>query len=180
MVSPKGAAGFWQFLEKTAREYGLEVNDYVDERYHVQKSTDAACSYFTDAYETYGNWTLVAASYNAGNRRISESLEGQKGKTYYDLNLNEETSRYIYRVMAIKILYENREAYGFQLKKEDLYQPLPTNSLDVDHAIEDLADFAADNGMNYKMLKELNPWLRAGSLPNSSGKIYRIEKPEME
>jgi hypothetical protein len=175
VVSPRGAAGFWQFLEKTAREYGLEVNDYVDERYHPLKSTAAACSYFKESFESYGNWTLVAAAYNAGKRRISESLENQKGESYYDLSLNEETARYIYRVLAIKILYENRETYGFHLSDKDLYQPLQTNSIEVDTTINDLAEFAKENGMNYKLLKELNPWLRMGSLPNSSGRHYRIE-----
>ncbi len=179
-VSPKGAAGFWQFLEKTARDYGLEVNDYVDERYHVVKSTQAACRYFLESFENYTNWTLVAAAYNAGNRRISESLEDQHGKSYYDLYLNEETSRYIYRVLAIKILYENREAYGFHLNKTDLYQPIQTQPVTVETPIVSLADFADDNGMNYKMLKELNPWLRSGSLPNASGKSYLIEIHAMQ
>ena len=175
VVSPKGAAGFWQFLEKTAREYNLEVNDYVDERYNVEKSTDAACSYFNDSFENYQNWTLVAAAYNAGNRRITESLDYQKANNYYDLYLNEETARYIYRILAIKILYEEREAYGFNLTRDDLYSPLETSDIIVTQSIEDLADFADKHQMNYKFIKELNPWLRSNTLPNSSGKTYTIK-----
>ena len=175
VVSPKGAAGYWQFLEKTAREHKLEVNDQVDERYNVEKATEAACSYLLEAFENYKNWTLVAASYNAGSRRISESLEYQKADNYYDLYLNEETSRYIYRILAIKILYEDREAYGFHLKKDELYAPLKTRNMELVVPIEDLADFALENGMNYKLLKELNPWLRSSSLPNSSGKKYTMK-----
>lgn len=175
VVSPKGAAGFWQFLEKTAKEYGLEVNDEIDERYNVEKSTEAACRYFNESFETYQNWTLVAASYNAGNRRISEALEKQKADNYYDLYLNEETSRYIYRILAIKILYEDRFSYGFQLNNEDLYPPFTTKNVEVSSTIEDLNAFAQEHGMNYKTLKELNPWLRTGSLPNSSGRVYNIK-----
>ena len=171
-------AGFWQFLEKTAREHGLEVNEEVDERYNVELSTEAACQYLNESYETYKNWTLVAAAYNAGNRRISESLEYQKAKSYYDLYLNEETSRYIYRILAIKILYEDRDAYGFSLSKEDLYAPFDVKNIEVTNSIEDLADFAILNGMNYKMLKELNPWLRSSQLPNSSGKKYVLKVVE--
>ncbi len=180
VVSPKGAAGFWQFLEKTGKEYGLEVNDYVDERYHAEKSTEAACRYFWESHETYDNWTLVAASYNAGNRRITESLENQNGKSYYDLYLNEETSRYIYRILAIKTIYENREAYGFHISGNDLYPPLSSTSIEVNTPIDNLAEFAGKNGMNYKMLKELNPWLRAGYLPNASGKEYTVKIPSKE
>jgi hypothetical protein len=175
VVSPKGAAGFWQFLEKTAREYNLEVNDYVDERYNVEKATDAACRYFKDSFEKYENWTLVAAAYNAGNRRITESLEYQKATNYYDLYLNEETARYIYRILAIKILYEEREAYGFNLSQKDLYAPLDTRVITVNQAINDLAEFADEHDMNYKFIKELNPWLRSNKLPNISGKTYTLK-----
>jgi len=175
VVSPKGAAGFWQFLEKTAREYQLEVNSYVDERYNVEKATKAACNYFQESYENYQNWTLVAASYNAGKRRISESLENQKADSYYDLYLNEETSRYIYRILAMKTIYQNQETYGFQLSEEDLYPALSTKTIEVSKPINDLVVFAQQHRMNYRLLKELNPWLRSGTLPNSSGKQYFIK-----
>jgi len=176
-VSARGAAGFWQFMEKTAREYKLEVNSNVDERYNVEKSTKAACQYFLDRYEEYQNWTLVAASYNAGKRRISESLEKQQADSYYDLYLNEETSRYIYRILAIKTIYEDPEMYGFQLSERDLYQELQFTEIEVDKPINDLVAFAQQYGMNYKLLKELNPWLRAGYLQNNSGKQYFIKVP---
>lgn len=175
VVSPKGAAGFWQFLEKTAREYNLEVNGYIDERYNVEKATVAACDYLNESFEHYNNWTLVAASYNAGKRRISESLKSQKANNYYDLYLNEETSRYIFRILAIKTIYENPETYGFQLNKSDLYPLIETTNLEVRSPIENLVDFAQLNGMNYRMLKELNPWIKAKSMPNSSGKKYIIK-----
>lgn len=177
VVSPKGASGFWQFLDKTGREYGLEVNDFVDERYHVEKSTMAACKYFHESYDEYGSWTLVASAYNAGKRRISQSLEQQKTKSYYDLYLNEETSRYVYRIMAIKTICEDPAAYSFMLEKEDYYTPLQLKKLEVSEPIESLAELAQAHQISYKMLKELNPWLRDRSLPNSSGKKYTISLP---
>lgn len=175
VVSPKGAAGYWQFLGKTAKEHGLEVNTYVDERYNVEKATKAACDYFHESYEVYKNWTLVAASYNAGKRRITESLEKQKTKSYYQLYLNEETSRYVFRILAIKNIYENYEGYGFLLTENDFYPPLKTKTIEVNQAIDDLVNFALEHKMNYRLLKELNPWLKAASLPNSSGKEYHIK-----
>lgn len=175
VVSPKGAAGFWQFLEKTAKEYNLEVNSYVDERYNVEKATEAACAYFLDSFESYQNWTLVAAAYNAGKRRISESLEMQKASSYYDLYLNEETSRYVFRILAIKNIYENAADFGFIINEKDLYPVLPTNTIEVNNPINDLVLFANENRMNYRLLKELNPWLKSKSLPNSSGKVYIIK-----
>jgi hypothetical protein len=175
VVSPKGAAGYWQFLEKTAREFGLEVNDYVDERYNVEKSTIAACQYILDSYDTYKNWTLVAAAYNAGKRRISESLEAQNTSDYYTLYLNEETSRYVYRILAIKTIYENPEKYGFLLNKEDLYQPLDVQAVTVRESIPDLVAFAEEHAMEYRLLKELNPWMRSDRLPNASGKTYEVK-----
>lgn len=175
VVSPKGAAGYWQFLEKTAREFGLEVNDYVDERYNAEKSTYAACQYILDSYDTYENWTLVAAAYNAGKRRISESLDAQNTSDYYTLYLNEETSRYVYRILAIKTIYENPEKYGFLLNEEDLYQPLDFQVLTVRESIPDLVAFAEEHTMEYRLLKELNPWMRSDKLPNSSQKMYEIK-----
>ncbi len=177
VVSPRGATGFWQFLDKTGKEYGLEINDYVDERYNVEKSTEAACSYFHDSYEEYGSWTLVAAAYNAGKRRISESLEQQRADNYYDLYLNDETSRYIYRIMAIKAICEDPEAYSFILEDSDLYPPLKVKKLVVDQPIDNLVDFAQENNITYKMLKEYNPWLRSDRLPNATGKKYEISIP---
>jgi hypothetical protein len=162
-------------MEKTAREFDLEVNDYVDERYNVEKSTIAACQYILDSYESYQNWTLVAAAYNAGKRRISESLEAQNASGYYTLHLNEETSRYVYRILAIKTIYENPQKYGFLLTEEDLYPPLDVQVLTIRKSIPDLVAFAKEHSMEYRLLKELNPWMRSDKLPNASGKTYEIK-----
>lgn len=180
VVSPSGAAGFWQFMEKTAREYELEVNDHIDERYNEEKSTQAACQYFLDSYEKYQNWTLVAAAYNAGNRRISQSLEKQKTDTYYELYLNEETSRYVYRILAMKAIYENPEMYGFLLSEKDLYQQIPSREIKVTTTINDLVAFAEEQNISYKMLKLFNPWLRSSKLPDESGRTYFVKIPELD
>jgi len=177
VVSPSGAAGFWQFLPGTAKDYGLEVNDEVDERYHVIKSTEAACQYLNKSYEVFGNWTLVAASYNTGKSRIAEELRTQKVDNYYDLYLNEETSRYVFRIIAIKTIFNMPEEYGFFLEEDDLYQPLPTKEIPVEETIEDLRTFAADNNVSYRMLKEFNPWLRRPFLNNKDKNTYIISLP---
>jgi membrane-bound lytic murein transglycosylase D len=176
-VSPKGAAGFWQFLDKTAREFDLEVNEFVDERYHVELATIAACRYFRESFAEYRNWTLVAASYNAGKRRITESLEKQKVSNFYDLFLNEETSRYPYRILALKAIYENQQQYGFFLGSEDLYPQWNSEIIEVREPIPDLVEFAQTHHVTYRALKEFNPWLRSDKLPNKSGKVYRIAIP---
>ncbi|RLD51262.1 MAG: hypothetical protein DRJ05_18600 [Bacteroidetes bacterium] len=176
--SPAGASGFWQFLEKTGREYGLEVNKAIDERYHVEKATQAACGYLIDSYEYFQNWTLVAAAYNAGKRRIREALEKQKTDNYYDLLLNEETSRYLFRILAMKTIYEKPVNYGFYLREADLYPPIPTKSIEVKKTIPDLVGFALDHGATYKTLKIFNPWLRSDKLPDESGRTYYVKIPK--
>ncbi len=178
VVSPAGATGFWQFLEKTAKENGLEVNKRVDERYHAEKATEAACKYLNKAFKKFSNWTLVAAAYNAGERRIKEAIQDQNTSNYYDLFLNDETSRYIYRILAIKTIYENPTKYGFYLREADLYPEIPTKEIKVSKSIDDLVEFAAENNINYKILKEFNPWLRSDKLPVRSGKSYIIQLPE--
>lgn len=175
--SPADAAGFWQLLEGTAEENGLEVNKDVDERYHPEKSTQAACEYLNEAYDQFGDWTLAAASYNAGERRIRNALRDQEVSSYYDLFLNPETSRYIYRILAIKTIYENQSLFGFKLSDEDLYQPVPYREVSFDKEIKDLVRFALENGTNYKMLKTLNPWLVNDILRNSTKKEYTIKLP---
>lgn len=175
--SPAGAEGFWQFLKHTAREYGLEVNSGIDERYNVEKSTKAACDYLNESYEKYGNWTLVAAAYNAGNRRISEELDKQEVNSYYDLFLNEETSRYVYRILAIKTIMNQPDQYGFHLQDSDLYPPIPTTTVTVNHTVRDLVQFAADHQINYKTLKYFNPWLLKDYLPDRSRRIYLLKIP---
>lgn len=178
VVSPSNAAGFWQFLDKTGRQYGLEVTDQVDERYHYSKSTEAACKYLKDAYKTFGNWTRAAASYNAGQGRISRESERQQVDNYYDMYLNPETARYIYRILALKLIFEDPTAYGFYLRNKDLYPPIPVKSYTVDADIADLINFAKDKNSSYRILKEFNPWLRTDQLKVPSGKTYIIELPE--
>jgi membrane-bound lytic murein transglycosylase D len=178
VVSPVKAVGFWQLLKGTAREYGLEVDEEVDERYNVVKSTRVACQYLIESYQKYGTWTMAAASYNAGRNGVDKQIERQKTKEYYDLLLNEETARYIYRVVSFKLIFENPEAYGFNLSKNDLYTEIPTYVVEVDSTVADFADFAREHGTNYKILKYLNPWLRDTRLTNSSRKTYEITLPE--
>jgi len=178
VVSPAKAVGFWQLLKGTAQEYGLEVNAEVDERYHVARSTHAACLYLIESFKKYGNWTMAAASYNAGRRGMDRQITRQKQENYYDLLLNEETARYLYRVVAFKLIYEDPEAYGFKLSEKDMYPEIPSYILEVDSTVSDFADFARANGTNYKILKYLNPWLRDNTLSNPSRKTYNIVFPE--
>lgn len=177
VVSPSGAEGIWQFLPKTAREYGLEVNSGIDERYHPEKATRAACQYLNDAYEKFANWTLAAAAYNTGINSIALSLSEQMADNYYDLFLNEETERYLFRILAIKIIFENPEKYGFHLDNDDLYLPVPCQTIKVTETIENLAEFALSKKVTYNELKYFNPWLRQNYLPNLSGRTYYLNIP---
>ncbi len=177
VVSPSGAAGYWQFLEKTAKEYGLRVNKEVDERYHVAKATHAACAYLKKARQKFGNWTLVAASYNAGQNRIDESTGRQLTGDFYDLHLNEETSRYIYRILAMKYICRNPMKYGFKLQSGDFYEQLKTRDIEISSTLSDLPAFAREQGISYRMLKELNPWLRSDKLTVKRGEIWVISIP---
>jgi len=177
-VSPKGATGFWQFLSGAGKQYGLEINDEVDERYHVEKSTEAACKYFKEAYRIFNNWTLAAASYNMGMDGLKNQLENQKATSYYDLYLNEETARYIFRILAVKEVISNPKEYGYQLRKKDLYPFVATQKVQVDSSITDLAGFALKNNSSYKILKYFNPWLKNNSLLNKDKKTYYIEFPK--
>jgi membrane-bound lytic murein transglycosylase D len=179
-VSPAGAEGFWQFIKETAVKYDLEINDEVDERYNIEKSTEAACKYFKETYKRYDNWTLAAVSYNRGPTGIDKQLDRQKVNNFYDLLLNEESSRYIFRILATKIILTHPTKYGFYLRKKDLYPPIPTYSIQVDSSISNLADFAIKNKINYKILKEFNPWLRDNSLKNKDKKKYNILIPKEE
>jgi hypothetical protein len=177
VVSPAGAAGFWQIMKSAGKERGLEINSEVDERYHLEKATQAACDYLKEAYEKFGSWTLAAASYNMGMAGLENQLNIQKADNYYDLVLNEETSRYVYRILAVKQILNNPQNYGFNLRPQDLYSPLPTFTITVDTSISDLAQFAARIGTNYKTVKLFNPWLRKHYLTNKSGKTYEITLP---
>lgn len=175
VVSPSGAKGFWQFLGGTAKDFGLEVNDEVDERYNLEKSTLAAIAYFKQMKEKFGSWTMAAASYNIGRGNLSKQVAQQKCGNYYDLILGEETERYIFRAIAIKQIMENPELYGFSIPEDELYQPIPFTVVKVDSAIQNMADFAFAHGINYKMLKLMNPWLRSNKLTNGKRKTYEMK-----
>jgi hypothetical protein len=177
-VSSAGATGFWQFLKATGESYGLEVNDEVDERYHVERSTEAACRYLNEAYRKFGDWALVAASYNMGMGGVNKQIERQKVQEYWDLLLNEETSRYVYRILAVKEILNNGTAYGFVVRESDLYDPYEVRTVAIDSSVTDLADFALAQGANYNVLKSLNPWLRQSYLKNAKKKAYTILLPE--
>lgn len=176
--SGAGAAGLWQFMSGTARDFDLEVNHHVDERYDVEKSTVAACKYLKQAYRKFGNWETVAASYNAGQGRISQQQDRQYVENALDLYLVEETSRYVYRILAAKMLLTNPKQFGFYLRSSDLYPPIPYRTIKVTEDIDDLARFAKGQGINFSLLKSMNPWLRGTSLPNHSGKEYLIRIPD--
>ena len=176
-VSGAGARGVWQFMPETAKEKGMEVSETVDERYHLEKSTEAACQYLVAAKEKFGSWTLAAASYNGGMTGVNKQIEMQKVSTYYDLLLNEETSRYVFRILALKEIMKNPDKYGFAINENELYPLIPTRKVAVDSTITDLAQFAKSEGINYKLLKIYNPWLRDKSLENKSKKKYTIEIP---
>jgi peptidoglycan lytic transglycosylase D len=177
MVSPAGAAGFWQIMPETGKEEGMEINQVVDERYSVEKSTEFACKYFLKSFEKYGNWTLAAASYNGGRARIDEQIDIQHQNNYYDLLLSEETARYIFRAVAYKLIITDPESYGFEIGKDDLYPELKYYEVSVDTAISDMSAFAGKFGTNYKMLKFFNPWLRKPFLKQNSKKTYIIKIP---
>lgn len=177
-VSPAKAAGLWQLMPATAREYGLEVNDYVDERFDPEKSTRAACRYLRNAYGKYGNWESAAASYNGGMGRISSELSAQQVSSAYDLYLADETMRYIFRLLAMKLIMENPSEYGFKLSSENLYFAPDYRVVEVSGPVEDWPTWALSEGIDYLTLREHNPWIRSKSLPNKSGKTYQVKIPE--
>ena len=176
-TSSVGAAGIWHFMRTTGKEYGLEINDNVDERYNIEKSTKVAAEYLIKAKEKLGSWTLAAAAYNVGNRGVSRRLEAQEVSSYYDVKLPDETERYIFRILALKEIITNPKKYGFVFDKEDLYTVKETRLVKVDTAISNLTLFAKEFGMNYKELKIYNPWLREHKLNNKSRKLYEIKIP---
>ena len=176
-VSPAGARGVWQFMPATAKEKGMEVNDMVDERYHLEKSTEAACKYLLEAKAKFGNWTLAAASYNGGMTGVTKQIEMQQVESYYDLLLNDETSRYVFRILALKEIMKSPEKFGFNVGANEMYVNLPSKVITVDSSILDLASFAKSQGINYKILKIHNPWLRDKKLINQGKKRYEIQIP---
>jgi hypothetical protein len=175
VTSPAGARGFWQIMQSTARENGLEVNDNVDERYNLELATQVACDYLNNAKKRFGTWTLAAASYNAGVTGILRKQKDQLVTDYYDLLLAEETERYVPRIVAVKEILSNPSKFGFILEESDLYTLEPTKTVKVDTVITDIARFSKDFGINYKVLKLHNPWLRENKLNNASRKMYEIK-----
>ena len=177
-VSPAGARGVWQIMPATGRENGLEVNKNVDERYNLEKATEVACKYLLKSKSKLGSWTLAAAGYNAGNAGVSRRLKEQGVARYYDLLLGEETGRYLFRIVALKEILSNPKKYGFNFREKDLYTNIPTYKVEVDSAVTDFTQFAQSFGINYKILKLHNPWLREPHLNNKSKKPYYVEIPK--
>ena len=178
VISPAGATGFWQIMKGTAKEFDLEVNSEIDERYHLKKSTILACKFLLSGRKKFGSWTLAAAAYNMGRTGLQKQINIQKANTYYDLLLNNETSRYVFRILAVKDIIENPKHYGFHFREKDLYHHVPTYSVSVDSAISNWTDFAHQHDINYKILKRYNPWLRKNYLTNNKRKVYEIEIPQ--
>lgn len=178
VTSPQGAKGYWQIIESTAKDHKLEINDEIDERLNVQKSTIVACKYFRSAYEKFHSWTLVAASYNMGMAGIERQLMKQKVLTFYDLGLNSETARYVFRIIAVKLIMEYPELYGYKVPEKQRYPVIPCKTVGIDSTISNLADFANNQGINYKMLKMFNPWLLDNKLTITDGKHYEIKIPK--
>ena len=178
-LSPSKAGGLWQFLEKTGREYGLEVTEEIDERYHTQKATRAACKYLKDSYELYGDWLTVAASYNTGRANVTKRSERQKEQKAINLVLPDETSRYIFRLMAVKTVFQSPAKYGFALRSSDLYPTIPIErEVTVSKTLVDWADFAKKHGLTFMQLREANHWIRRTTLNNKTGKSYKVQIPD--
>ena len=177
VVSPAGARGVWQFMPDTGKQYGLEVNEIVDERYHLAKSTEAACKYLLAAKAKFGSWTLAAASYNAGLGGVNKQLTFQGVESYYDLLLADETSRYVFRILALKEIMQHPAQYGFTVTPTELYNVIPSKTVPVNASVPDLSVFAKQQGINYKILKIHNPWMRDRKLDVAAGKQYNVEIP---
>jgi membrane-bound lytic murein transglycosylase D len=178
VVSSADAKGIWQIMEGTGKELGLEVNDLVDERYHYEKSTEAACKFLRESYRKFGSWTLAAASYNCGRSRISKELDRQKVRSFYDLLLNDETARYIFRILAMKSIMKDPQQYGYYLDKQDYYPIMQSTEINIDSSVTDFIYIADKYDINYKILKIYNPWLRNNYLPNKVKKSYILKIPK--
>jgi membrane-bound lytic murein transglycosylase D len=178
VVSPSNAAGFWQFLESTGKKYGLEINEEIDERYHLEKATEAACRYLKDNKARLGSWTLAAAAYNMGENGVERQLKAQGVTSYYDLHLNTETSRYLFRILAAKEIFSDPVRYGFIIQQDQLYPAIGSRYISIDSAVASWPELALDQGTNYKHLKLLNPWIRKTSLKNRSRITYTVALPK--
>lgn len=174
------AAGFWQFMPETAKQYGLEVSNGIDERYHIEKSTEAACRYLKDAYDRFGDWPTVAASYNAGMQRISSEQAMQQADGFFDMLVFDETSRYVFRILAIKEILRHPQKYGFYIRREHLYPPIGFTEVTVTGPVESWAEFAKSHGITYAQLKDFNVWIRGNILENVDGKTYVVRIPRKE
>ena len=177
-VSPSKAVGLWQILESTAKENGLEINAEIDERYHIEKSTEAACRILKSDYQKFGSWSLVAASYNGGRNGLDQKIAIQKAKSYYDLLFVEETTRYVFRILALKLVMEDPKEYGFRIGNDELYPIIKTETVEIKGSVTDLANYAIEKGISYKTLKMFNPWLRETFLKNPTRKTYVVKIPE--
>ena len=177
VTSPAGAKGIWQIMKPTGLQYGLEINGEVDERYHLEKATEVACKLLKDYHEKFGSWTLAAAAYNMGITRMSKTLAEQNATSYYDININQETSRYIFRILAAKEILTDPNAFGFFIEDEELYTPLKHTTVKVNETVDSWANFAEEHGISYRMLKVYNPWLISGGLTCSGRKTYSIYLP---
>lgn len=178
VVSPAGAAGFWQFMKGTAEEFGLKINKEIDMRYNVELETEAACKYFLKAYERFGSWTLVAAAYNAGTSRVLKFMREQGADSYYDLLMAEETERYVFRILAVKTIFENPEKYGIHVSPKLSYEPYRYDIVKVNKSVNSWAEFAKEHDITYKLLKVFNPWLRSNTLKVNKGEVYEIKIPK--
>jgi len=178
LVSPANAAGYWQFLATTAKEYGLTVNNEVDERYDVEKSTRAAAAYLKKAYAEFGSWTLAAAAYNTGIKNVRERVAIQSLNNYYDMQFVPETARYVYRILAYKLLMTRPQVYGYFLEEADLFPPFEYDEVMVSGAVENWSVFAAEHGTNFKLLKMMNEWIRSNKLDNLQKKTYLVKVPK--
>ncbi len=176
-LSPSKAAGLWQLLEGTAKECGLEVSKEVDERYHIEKSTVAACKFLKESYQKFGKWSLVAASYNAGRAFTSTQMDRQRSDDYFDLHIGEETSRYLFRILSYKIIMSDPKSYGFDVPEEEKYPIIDTKTAEITGPVASLPDFAKQHNISYKMLKMFNPWLRESFLTNTQKKTYQVKIP---
>ncbi len=177
VTSPAGAQGWWQFMKTTGQKYGLEVNDDVDMRNHLEQSTHAACRYLKDLRQQFGSWTAAAAAYNCGENGLARRFTNQKQKSYYDLYLNRETSRYVYRILALKLIMQHPQDYGYYVRRCDAYPVLPTEEVELSGQNVDIVQFAIDNGTSYKMLRTLNPWIATDTFKNKAGKTYKVQIP---
>ncbi|MCL2290069.1 MAG: lytic transglycosylase domain-containing protein [Bacteroidetes bacterium] len=178
VVSPAKASGFWQFMEATGKHYGLEINEHVDERYHLEKATRAACKYLKKLNKQFGSWSLAMAAYNMGEAGLSKNMQEQQINNYWDLHLNQETSRYVNRCVSYKLMFENQELYNIRIAANEFYKPIDYKEIIIDKTIGDLREYCTENNILYRQLKELNPWLRSTRLPVHGNKTYILRVPK--